>query len=48
MRKKRSLESDEQRSDRLEKRSLDQRAQASAEDDAIDAAIRRSIKQLGP
>jgi hypothetical protein len=47
LRRKRDPESDEHRSDRLEKDAEDRRKQSSAEDKAIDAAIRRSIKQHG-
>jgi hypothetical protein len=47
MRKRRGQESDEDRSVRLEKNAQDRREQASAEDNALDAAVRRSIKQYG-
>lgn len=47
MRKKRDPESDEQRSDRLGRNAQDRKDQASAEDKAMDAAVRRSIKQFG-
>jgi len=42
MRRKREPESDEHRSYRLHRRE-----QASAEDKALDAAVRKSIKQYG-
>lgn len=47
MRKKREIESDQQRSDRLARNAQIDRDEASAEDRAIDAAVRRSIKQFG-
>jgi hypothetical protein len=47
MRKKRDPESEEQRSGRLEKNAHDRIEQASAEDKALDAAVRRSIKLYG-
>jgi hypothetical protein len=46
MRKKRHPESDEQRGVRLEK-NAHRIEQASAEDKALDAAVRRSIKLYG-
>lgn len=47
MRKKRDAESDEDRSDRLEKNAQDRMEQASAEDKGLDAAVRRGIEQYG-
>lgn len=47
MRSKRDPESDQNRSDRLAKDAQNQRDDASAEDRAIDAAVRRSIKEFG-
>jgi len=47
MRKKRAQESDEQRSHRLEQSAESRKDEASAEDRALDAAVRRSIKQFG-
>lgn len=47
MRKKREPESDEDRSDRLQKNAEDRREQAAAEDKALDIAVRRSIKEYG-
>jgi len=47
MRKKRDPESDQQRNDRLAKNVQDRRDEASAEDRAMDAAVRRSIKHFG-
>jgi hypothetical protein len=47
MRKERDAESDEHRSYRLQKNAQQRLAQASAEDKALDAAVRRSIKQYG-
>ena len=47
MRKKRDPENDEQRSDRLEKNAHDRIEQASAEDNALDAAVRLNIKLHG-
>jgi hypothetical protein len=47
MRKKRDPESDQQRNDRLGKNAQDRKDQASAEDKAMDAAVKRSIKQFG-
>jgi hypothetical protein len=44
MRKKRDPESDEHRTERLEKRTQERIVQASAEDKAVDAAVRQSIK----
>jgi hypothetical protein len=47
MRKKRDPESDEHRSSRLQMNAQHRREQASAGDEAVDAAVRRSIKQYG-
>jgi hypothetical protein len=47
MRKKRDAESGEHRSERLAKNARDRMKNASAEDDALDAAVRRSIKLHG-
>jgi hypothetical protein len=47
MRRKRDPESDEHRSDRLQMNAQHRREQASAEDKALDAAVRKSIKQHG-
>lgn len=47
MRKKRDPESDEQRSNRLERNAHDRVEQASTEDAALDAAVRRSIELHG-
>jgi len=47
MRKKREAESDKDRSDRLEKTAERRVQQASAEDDAMDAAVRQSIDRHG-
>ena len=47
MRKKREFESDQQRSDRLARNAQNEREKASAEDKALDAAVRRSIIQFG-
>jgi hypothetical protein len=47
MRKKREAESDKDRSNRLEKTAERRLQQASAEDAAMDAAVRRSIDQHG-
>lgn len=47
MRKKRDAETDEHRSERLAKNARDRVEHASAEDDALDAAVRRSIKLHG-
>jgi len=43
MRKKRQPESSKSRSDRLEKSIQDRKDEASAEDKALDAAVRNSI-----
>ena len=48
MRKKRVLETDEQRSRRLEKASQRQIDDALAADDAVDAMVRRNIQVHGP
>jgi hypothetical protein len=47
VRKKRETESDEHRSERLAKNARGRVEHASAEDDALDAAVRRSIKLHG-
>ena len=47
MRKKRELESDQQRNERLARNARNERDEASLEDKALDAAVRRSIKQFG-
>ena len=47
MRKKREIESDQQRSGRLARNAQNERDEASAEYKARDAAVRRSIKQFG-
>jgi hypothetical protein len=47
MRRKRDPESDEHRSYRLQMNAQHRREQVSAEDEALDAAVRRSIKQHG-
>jgi hypothetical protein len=48
MRKKRELETDQDRSDRATRRAQERTDDASAEDKAIDAAVRKSIQQHGP
>ena len=48
MRKKREPESAERRNERLEQEARHRIEQAFAEDTALDAAIRRSIKLYGP
>jgi hypothetical protein len=48
MRKKREPETDEHRSERAEGEAQERIEQASAEERALDAAVRRSIKQYGP
>jgi hypothetical protein len=48
MRKKREVESDEYRSGRVARRAQERIDDASAEDRALDAAVRDSIKQHGP
>ena len=48
MRKKRDIESSERRSARLENRALERDEEKSAEDKALDAAVRLSIRQFGP
>lgn len=45
--KKRRLESSDTRTDRLEKNAEDRKEQASAEDKALDAAVKLSIQQFG-
>ena len=47
MRKKRDPENDKQRCDRLEQSAHNRIEQASAEDNALDAAVRLSIKLHG-
>ena len=47
MRKKRDPETQSDRSDRLEKIARARLEQASAEEQALDAAVRRSIRQYG-
>jgi hypothetical protein len=47
MRRKRDPESDEHRSFRLHMNAQHRREQASAEGEALDAAVRRSITQYG-
>jgi len=47
MRKKRQPESDKCRSERLEKSAQNRKNEASAEDEALDAAVRQSIKLHG-
>ena len=47
MRKKRDLESDQNRKDRLAKNAQERRDDACTEDRALDAAVRQSIKQFG-
>jgi hypothetical protein len=47
MRKKREPESDEHRSQRLAKNARDQIKHSSTEDEALDAAVRRSIELHG-
>jgi hypothetical protein len=48
MRKKGRPESSKSRSDRLEKRVQDRNDETSAEDEALDAAVRQSITFHGP
>lgn len=48
MRKKRMLESDERRRQRLEKKDQQRTVDSAAEDKAIDAMVRKSIKTYGP
>ena len=47
MRKKRSVETDQKRADRLEKIAHELREATAKEDDDLDAMVRRSIKQHG-
>jgi len=47
MRKKRELETGEQRNQRLEQQARQRKEQASADDKALDAAVRQSIKLHG-
>jgi len=46
-RRKRSIETDKDRAARLENRAVERNEKASAEDRAIDAAVKRSIEQHG-
>jgi hypothetical protein len=46
-RRKRSIETDIDRAARLENRAVERNEKASAEDRAIDAAVKRSIEQHG-
>ena len=48
MRQKRSRETEAQRNERLEKRAQERIGDAAAEDKAIDAMVRQSIRQHGP
>ena len=48
MRKKRDLETEEQRSDRSEQQAQQRIDNAAAEDKAIDAMVKRSIDSHGP
>lgn len=48
MRKKREPETDEQRNDRVEQQARERSARASADDQELDAAIKRSIALYGP
>jgi hypothetical protein len=48
MRKKRDPESQEHRHERLERDARERIEQASAEANALDAAVRQSIKLYGP
>jgi hypothetical protein len=45
--KKRRLETSGKRNDRLEKNAQDRKEQSVAEDKALDAAVKLSIKQFG-
>ena len=47
MRKKRDPGSDESRSDRLKKNAEGRKGRAVAEEEAIDAAVKQSIKRYG-
>ena len=48
MRKKRDLENDEDRSERLKKHASERIERTFAEDRALDAAVRESIRRHGP
>ena len=48
MRKKRAPETEEQRDERLAKQARSRNADTAAEDNAIDAMIKRSIATQGP
>ncbi len=48
MRQKRSLETEQQRSDRFEQQVRDRADDRAAEDKALDAMIKRSIEIHGP
>lgn len=48
MRKKRNPETDEERNKRLEKEAKRRADNAAAEDNAIDAMVKRSIDSQGP
>jgi len=48
MPKKRDPESDEHRSERAVRQAKERIRQSAAEDQALDAAVRRSIRQHGP
>jgi hypothetical protein len=48
MSKKRRLETDQSRSERLEQEALTGMENSAAEERALDAAVRRSIKLHGP
>jgi hypothetical protein len=48
VRKKRQEESAEHRSERLEREARERTVRASADDKALDAAVRESIKLYGP
>jgi hypothetical protein len=48
MRKKRDPENDAARSTRLKRRASERIQQVSAEDKALDVAVRESIKRYGP
>ena len=47
MRKKHETEREERRNERLEKNAQDHMKRASAEDESVDAAVRRSISLHG-
>jgi hypothetical protein len=48
MRQKRSLETDEHRNERQERKAQERVRLACEEDKALDAAVKRSIRQHGP